>query len=69
MLKSILEFKGVEVLSREEQKKVIGSGYQTGCTRPCGIILPTDSPYYGCVEEGCDTPTAPGTGENPTIID
>ena len=53
MLKTILNFKGVEVLSIDEQKHTIGGDpYQTVCTipwtpfpytGPC-VMLPQDSP-------------------------
>jgi|GEM_PF-3690535 len=60
MLKTILNFKGVEVLSREEQKNLIGGSYrgpfQDICTTPCAMII---SPNNPCFVEGCATTTVP----------
>jgi hypothetical protein len=56
MLKTILNFSGVEVLSREELKNMNGSGpVQTVCTIPW-----TPFPYSGpCIMLPQDTPVLP----------
>jgi len=62
MLKTILNFKGVEVLSREEQKSLIGGSYrgpdQHICTTPCAMII---SPNNPCFIDGCETIPFPDT--------
>ncbi|MFH6936993.1 hypothetical protein [Flavobacterium sp. FlaQc-30] len=66
MLKTILNFKGVEVLSREEQKNFIGGSYrgpfQDICTTPCAMII---SPNNPCFIDACQSIFFPGPDPSP----
>jgi len=65
MLKSILNFKGIEILSREEQISLTGGGRFDVCTKPCAMIILQDDP---CWIDGCSGTPAPDPDPNPEPI-
>jgi hypothetical protein len=66
MLKTILNFKGVEVLGREEQKNIIGGGPEIViCTTPCAMIISPENP---CFVEGCASTPFPDSFPEPDTI-
>jgi hypothetical protein len=65
MLKTFLNFKGVEVLSREVQKSLLGGVHIDVCTKPCAMIVSREDP---CWIDGCSGTTLPDTDPNPGPI-